>query len=228
MSQIIMSRIAELIVLERFIQLIVDKIPIASGKVYYGEPDEIYVNSNSETSGGIIAEERRYPSIGIIPITTDIHYTNSRPVIQQESYSTTGQVKIWTSNVLIEQDNVIHIETTTKRDHLIYKALFILFFENLRKGFQLTNDILPEFQESVNCVLKRNGLTEDLCDSPFQSIFEFKLFYRTYQESLEYLLLNRFPATGVVSYGGIIVSGTVTSGLNPYSGNIVNEIFVNI
>lgn len=213
---IVQTRNSEYLCWERFISLITEEIPIASGKIYYGMPDEIYINTRSIASGGV--EERRYPSIGIIPIKTSVHYTQSNPIVQQSSFSSTGSVTIYTSNILLEQECVLHVETTTKYDHMIYKSLFQTFFEHRRKWFTLTNDVLPEFNETVSCRLK--DIEEDLIDAPFQSIFSFTVFYKTYEQSSEYLLL-----TGGV--GGYVVSGTVEYGSYTPTGLIVNTVFVN-
>lgn len=210
------NRNSEIILWERFSALITSEIPIASGKIYYGMPDEIYINTRSSASGGI--EERRYPSIGIVPLKTKLHYLQNAPHIQQSSLTATGLVTIYTSNVLIEQENVLHIETTTKKDHIVYKSLFIIFFEHLKTWFTLTNDVLPEEDEVVSCVV--TDIEEDLSDAPFQTIFQFKLFYRTYEETTEYLLL-----TGGI--GGYVVSGTVSYGDYNPTGLVVNEVFVN-
>lgn len=210
MSLITLNRIADVIVVEQFANIVADRTGIPTGSIYWNKPDFIYVNTRSEASGRV--EERRYPCVGLVASEAKIHYTQNRPVIQQQSEISTGNVQFYESNILIEKDFDMCVATVTKKDHLRYNAIFTILFEQLRKGFQLTNDPYLYVQDSANVVLTQ-PVQENFDDSPFESIFSFKMFYRAYEENMFKLMLH-YSISGLVYQGAsggvdpIIISGS--------------------
>lgn len=197
MAQITLNRIADYIVAERFASIISDKSGIATGSIYYQKPDFIYVNTRTEASGKV--EEKRYPCVGLMSTSSKIHYTQNRPVFQQQSISSTGSVQFYESNILIEKDFEMCVATTTKSDHLKYNSIFTIIFEHLRKGFVLTNDPYLYIHDAANIVLQE-PVQENFDDAPFESIFSFKMIYRTYEENL-YKLMLYYSISGSVYQG---------------------------
>lgn len=158
--------------------------PFPSGSIYVQSPDELYINSRTETVNNL--QQNRYPCISILPNDISINKTQDYPIILQESNSATGLVKIWTSDYEIRQNYSFIVESVTKKDHRRMSEQLLHFFNNVDTGIELINEVLPNgFKEHMQISL--NDYQQDYSDAPYVSIFETNIHYRMYREELEYL-----------------------------------------
>lgn len=179
------TRIARDLVYDTLLYYLMQEIGLPSGSILFDSPPPIYINTRTVTSGSL--EEGRYPIISINPIKNTPNFNASSKEVQQTSYSATGQVKTFTAIGVMESIMEFCLHTATKRDYEIYKGALDNFF-GIYKGFTILNDPLPEHADSFNMLLLDTN--EDLLETPYECVYTTKIIYRSFEEKLQYLMLN--------------------------------------
>lgn len=197
MANLLLTRIASELVYKTIKAKIIEDIGFIGEDIYLQAPPHIYVNDRTETTDNI--EQNRYPALAIFPEDCKFRHTHNNQVIQQDSYTSTGQVKIWTSDIEVEQDIVFCMETTTKKDFRKYFEYLTLWFSENRNGFTIINDILPEREENFNLVLLNSK--NDIEQTPYLSIFYTTCYFRLFKEKLNYLMLS-YEVSGKIYQDG--------------------------
>jgi hypothetical protein len=190
------NRIEEKLIFEEIQSLLNRTINFPSSGIYFQVPSHEYSNSRSLAADGL--EENRYPSLCIYTTSDeDDSSLGDSYDIQQSSYSSSGLVTIFESDYVNCMYLSFSLQTLNKRDFTVWKKKLKLFFHNLRNGFVLTNDILP--QDAGRIALVQIGSSIDAHDEqPFESIFSVKCVYRIYKEYAQKLFLY-YSISGAVS-----------------------------
>jgi hypothetical protein len=193
----IVTRYAQELVNTTLRQAISVSLSFPTSGIHLMSPDELYINSTNQTVNN--QQETRYPAITILPGNITMNKTNDMPVVQQESYSSSGEVRIYESDYEIYQNYTIGIETTTKRDHRRLQEKMLHFFNQNDYGIGFYSDVLPEYDESLH--IRMLDMQQDYQDAPFCSIFETSVIYRMYREYLAYLF-ESFIISGSIYVDG--------------------------
>ncbi len=172
-----------------------------TGKIYLMSPDPLFVNERTEEIDNI--DDTKYPCITIEPYETKMITTQNNPVkiIDNSSLNSTGTVKVWTSDLLLQQTTYFTLECTTKKEFRLYHELMIRFFQKYRNGMILKNDVLPNGMKENIGFMPYKPIKYDLTHSPYSAMWEIELFYRMYEETQKYLMLN-YTISGTVSQSG--------------------------
>ena len=175
------NRIAERLVFQSMKQHLINKISFPSGSIYLQAPSDQYVNTRTETINK--EEALRYPSISIYTIMEEedsvFQSFHSETVTE-----TTGTVRQYESDMMINATVELCLETTTTRDYMIWKNRVFTFLSESRNGLRILNDVLPTF--AGFSVLLKN--VKEFIDKDIRSsVYTLKLQYRIYKEYVAYM-----------------------------------------
>jgi hypothetical protein len=209
----VVTRYSNELVNETLVRAISISLGFPSGSIYVQSPEELYTNDRTETVNNF--QQGRYPAISILPEDIKVNKTQDMPIEIQESTSSTGLVKLWTSDYEIYQNYTFILESVNKSDHRRIGEKFLKFFNQYDSGIEFYTDVLPNgFKENMNLVLK--DYRQDYTDSPYLNVFETTIHYRLYKEELAYLFSN-YSISGIIylttdeesKQNEFLISGTV-------------------
>ncbi len=181
------TRIAERLVFQTIKHDIINRIYFPSGHIFLQTPFPQYVNTRTEVDKDIGEnEENRYPTLAIYTIKEEnINALGNIGGYQQDSYEASGTTKIWESSHYTCATVEFLVETLNKSDYMNYKNRLNIWFDCVKDGLLIQNDLLPESAGGISIkIMDSKEFTET---EPMQSLFTAKIKYRIYKEYLAYL-----------------------------------------
>lgn len=194
------NRIAEDLVYQTIKNLLISNIGFESNNIHIMSPFPQYVNDRTQTTNN--NQEPRFPSLAIYSTgEDDVSPIGSLSMGTQQSSYINATGTIYEPTITMSVDMEFCLEVLTKIDYRNYKNKMRVFFDSIKNGFTIQNDLLPESAGSVNLVVFKSR--EFVGDSPMSIIYPVKLYYKIYTEYIAHLFLN-YAVTGTVGVGATI------------------------
>lgn len=207
---ILAERIAQELVYNTLQIRLSEDIGISSGKIYLMSPDSLYVNERTEETNNL--DSSRFPCISVTPYSQSYIWTQHNPVkVLDYDYVNmlSGQVKSYVSDLIIKENILLSIETTTKRDWRKYHDLMNRFFQKYRCGMTLVEDVF-QTKESMHIIMGKDT-NFDLTHAPFCSLFSMNVYYRMYSEEIKYFVNSIRTNLNTQDYNNNVPTGNVIS-----------------
>lgn len=155
-------------------------------KIYLMSPPPIYVNERTEETNNI--DDTRFPCISIEPLKQRLIWSRSNivkllsKVYDIDDNEIIGKINSYKSDLLIRENVVLTIYTTTKKDFRLYNEGILRFFQKYVYGFKIVNDTLPVSQ-SFNFNTPKE-IEFDSEQAPYMTRFQIELSYRIFSENV--------------------------------------------